>query len=153
MLTQKRNASFRNRIIEVLRLLKNGTVVVEGVNDVSVLNSLGIGSLTYSRVMNKGLSIGAEPVFILMDNDRRGREKARFLEGFLQEKGYNIDNKLGVNMLKMLNSICIEEIYKPVMQLLEIENKNSGRYGQNIFRNSKIYGGSEVYDRRDGRQT
>ncbi len=115
---------------------KEGSVVVEGKHDAEALRKLGIASYTYECIMR-----GARPqqhnVFILTDADRRGLEKRERLLAVLSEEGYKADYRAGENMLSMLNSRCIEEIYSPAMQALDIEMYY---HGKDLFRHSKVYG-------------
>lgn len=138
----RKAASRRREAIQMLERLRNGIAIVEGKHDALVLERLGIPSFTYDSVINGSVSVCSHEIFILMDNDRRGSEKRERLGSFLLEKGLKADNKFGIRLLKMFNSVCIEEIYSPILQALKIEPEmENGDYdGKDVFGYSKVHG-------------
>ena len=112
-------------ILEILDELRQGTVVVEGPHDVNALSSFGIESIPFSRVSGDALGCSCRKVYLLMDNDRGGAEKAEKMKSKILElgEGYAVNEVLGKRMLKMLNATSVEQIVGPIKEALK---KTSG---------------------------
>ncbi len=133
--------------MHMLSKFKESGVIVEGRHDRLALAEIGVRSYTYESII-RGAEPDSEEAILLTDSDRRGMEKSEKLAQLLNEKGYKVDESTGRQFLRMLNVSCAEEILAPLAEMLENGEDN----GKNIFRHSKVHGGSEVRDRRHGRQ-
>ncbi len=124
-------------------------VVVEGKHDVAALKHLMVYAHTYEEAMRSGLPL-PERVLIFTDNDRRGIEKAEKLSSFFTENGAIVDGTTGTRLLKILNSVHVEDILQPIAQVMEREKQKQKRIGElngeNLFGYSKVYGRGKVLD-------
>jgi len=127
--------------------LENGIVIVEGMHDIKALGKFGIKAATYSFAMANAKSIvedsllANKKIFLLFDTDNGGLDKQNRLQTLLESISpyCRIDAGLSSRLLKLLNARSIEQIAKPVAELL---NKGE-EYGENILRYSKVYDNSE----------
>jgi len=112
-------------ITKMLETLRQGTVIVEGMHDVSALRFLGVEAVPYSRLFKSPLPGVGKKVFLMTDNDRGGKEKREKIKAMLLEanSGYVMDEVLGKRMLDSLNVKCVEQICGPVEEAMEKKNK------------------------------
>ncbi len=109
----------RKKAVEhLLSKMRSAYVIVEGRHDVAALHALGIDAHTYESTM-RSFTMTCTSVLIFTDNDRRGREKAEKLSSFFAENGVAADTATGTRLLKILNSVHVEEILMPVVEATE----------------------------------
>ena len=125
MVRLKRSSKEADRsksVSAILEKLRQGSVVVEGMHDVRTLAKLGIPAITYTSALSCHMPLGRD-VYVMMDLDRRGREKAERLVSVLASHGYHTDESAGRRLLLMLHTVCVEEAYKPAIEAMGIEPK------------------------------
>jgi 5S rRNA maturation endonuclease (ribonuclease M5) len=115
-------AEKRRRLIAILDELREGVAVVEGKHDIKALRDLGISAFSYETVMRgrSGILPGAR-LYILTDIDRRGVEKAEaaYAELSVANASCSINRSKGVALLRMCNATSVEQIYRPVREIME----------------------------------
>lgn len=127
--TAKAEATKR-RLISILEELGQGSVVVEGKHDLAVLKALGLTAHAYGRIAKGMVRLNPRrKVYLFTDIDRRGMEKAEMLISALLsvDGGYTIDRNLAYRLLGMCNATSVEQISKPIQEIME-----SGNNGKDI---------------------
>ncbi len=117
-----RRASSKKRILlDMLGQFRSGIMVVEGAHDVSMFKSFGVHALTYYSVMTGEILVSKKSVYIVMDNDRGGIDKADKLISRITEldSSAKIDVKTGPRFLKMIGVKAVEQSRKPLEDILE----------------------------------
>ena len=113
----------KKRIEELLEKLREGSVIVEGAHDVKVMAKLGVTAIPYSKVVSlHGTGVDLKKsVYLLTDSDRGGEEKKEKLKSALLtlDSGCKINEDIGRHLLKMLNATSVEQIYGPILRIIE----------------------------------
>ena len=120
--TERRVERNRKRIKNIISKLQQGTVVVEGKHDKLVMGKLGVGCITFDKLIKNNDSVDSRiPVYILVDNDRSGKiKREEAIESLLDlDRNYKIDLDLGLLLLKIAKRRRVEEIYKPINEILD----------------------------------
>ena len=157
-LRHEKDVEKRKAIESILSEMRNSYVVVEGRHDIAALEQLRIRANTYEKAMRSGLPL-PEHVILFMDDDRRVAEKAERLGAHLAGNGASIDERSGTRLLRMLNTVHVQDMLQPISQALEIGEKTREKTrkigelnGKNIFGHSKVHGGGKVLHKWHGRQ-
>lgn len=131
----------------LLAKLSLGTVIVEGKHDAEKLERFGIIALTYPQVSMRVIGNLQKIIYVMVDRDRGGEEKARKLSAMLHEQAPNskVDWETGRRLLKMLGLTSIEQVYAPITEMLgkadgEKKPKKANFNGKNLFGYSKVHG-------------
>jgi 5S rRNA maturation endonuclease (ribonuclease M5) len=123
VLQSEKESDRKKRLTKLLEELRSGVVVVEGKHDIEVFRKLGIEALTYGTLMGdvdnvlEKLPEGCT-IFIIMDDDKSGEFRTEQLKGKLLEKDLKFDEHLGERLLKALNLTSVEQILKPIEEIL-----------------------------------
>lgn len=105
----------------MLSRLREGMVIVEGKHDVPRMEELGIRAVTYYKAVTDSGAVGKGTIiYLLTDSDKGGEEKkGKLISALLErDKSLEIDTELGGRLLRMLNLTSIEQIGKPMAELL-----------------------------------
>ncbi len=118
----KKDYRQKKHLLDTLKRLAEGTVVVEGKHDIAALKKLGISAMAYSAVESGNVSIPVgRTIYLLTDNDRGGDEKRERLKSALlaMDNRHTINDELGRKLLSMLHATSIEQIFGPAEEILE----------------------------------
>ncbi len=123
MLQSEKESDRRKRLRKLLEELRSGVVVVEGKHDIEVLHKLNIDAMTYGSFMGNVNNIldklpKDRTIFIIMDADKSGDFRTEQLKGKLLERNLQFDEHLGKRLLKALNSTSVEQLLKPIEEIL-----------------------------------
>ncbi len=123
MLQSEKESDRRKRLRKLLEELRSGVVVVEGKHDIEVLHKLNINAMTYGSFMGNVNNIldklpKDRTIFIIMDADKSGDFRTEQLKGKLLERNLQFDEHLGKRLLKALNSTSVEQLLKPIEEIL-----------------------------------
>ncbi len=116
---EKRRAKAKH----IMERLMDGSVIVEGKHDKKALARLGVESITYNALMSNGIALDPrKPVYLLMDLDNGGEEKARKATSALLERSveFDINTDLGKSLLAILRAKHAEDIVAPYTELVDV---------------------------------
>jgi len=123
----------KKKIDNIIELLKEGYVIVEGKKDKEALMKFGIDAITFDAIilaskLEKKLDEklkdeqklkDVKKIYILTDLDEEGKRKTLFLEQLLKNYNKKIDAQTRVKFLLLLNTKYVENAYTCYMKLNE----------------------------------
>lgn len=117
---EESRAKAATRIVNEMK--ESGSVaIVEGKHDVEALLKLGIRSITFERFRSDGCELNEhQKIFVFADIDDAGLRKQEKIMQLLDEKEIAppVDDKSGPRLLNILGVPCVEQIVKPMLNIM-----------------------------------